>query len=186
VTAFDDLAVKVLAGNQGNSVSQATFLRDPDDGFVYRWPLAEATPAELAEAGSKIAAAARRQKADAVKSGAASGATQLPAGELPPVPPPSDLAVSLRQAVDGALGDLAWAKTALGQVFEFAAFAGANWRWVALAVAGWYGLRFLYDSHLISVWRARDHNEGRNVLPALQATSSSSEAVGQRAVEASP
>ena len=62
------------------------------------------------------------------------------------------------------LKDLSWAKTAWGQVLDFATFVGPHWRWVALAVAAWYGGRFLYDSHLISVWRAGGAGDDRLVL----------------------
>jgi hypothetical protein len=39
-----------------------------------------------------------------------------------------------------------------------------HWRWVALAVAAYYGLRFAWDARMIGLWRAADHNEGHNVV----------------------
>lgn len=172
IAGFDATHIQVLAGNQGNRVSTATFARN-DLGYIYRWPVNEATPAELAAQGSRIAAAAQRQKRDAVVSGTASGTTQLPAAAAPAAAPVSP-AVSppasapagrgLREAVDSALGDVTWLKTAFTQVLDFATFAGLHWRWVALAVAAYYGLRFVYDSHMIGLWRTQDHNQGRNVV----------------------
>jgi hypothetical protein len=158
----------VLAGNQGNRVPLQTCARE-DDTFVYRWPVAEAMRAELALSGSRIAAAARRQQRDAAVSGAASGSTQLPADTLASPPP------GLRQGLDAARSDVSWAKAALDKVFDFAAFVGVHWRWIALGVAAWYGLRFLYDSHMIGLWRAEDHNQGPDVVPELRTGGPSTE-----------
>jgi uncharacterized protein (TIGR02594 family) len=157
IKSIDGHTWHCIGGNQSNSICTQAF--DGRTARGTRWPIAEVTPAELAANGSHIAAAAQRQKRDAVVSGAASSSTQLP--PAPDVP-------GVRETVDGLMGDLTWAKQVLGHVFDFAAFVGARWQWIALAVALWFGLRFLYDAYVISAWRARDHNEGRNVLPALR------------------
>jgi uncharacterized protein (TIGR02594 family) len=157
--------IMVLAGNQGNRVSVAPFPRI-DAAYTYRWPVKEQTPAELASSGeSRIAAAARRQQRDATIAGTAGGATQVPltpdtvitAATKAPPPPPKGV---VSQAVDGLAGDLSKLKQIGNQVIDFATFVGVRWQWVALGVAFYFGLRFLYDARMIGAWRAEDANKG--------------------------
>ncbi len=87
--------------------------------YTYRWPIRTATTVELAaldaagEPQSRIAAAARAQKRDAAKSGAAGGLTQMPSA------PPK---AGLREAIDGWLGGASWFKSSVLTSAEFLSF----------------------------------------------------------------
>lgn len=154
VDHFDATWLYCLGGNQQNQVCVSRFRRRQAIGYF--WPVAEETPSTMPDK-SRIARAARRQKIDAAKGTGAIGTTNVDTHSLDATDFDLD---SIRGPIDRMLDNAAWAKSVAYALGDFAGFVGTHWLWVALPVAGYFGLRMLWDSHLISKFRTDDHNSG--------------------------
>lgn len=152
VTGWTDTHVMLLGGNQSNAVTVAPFRRA--DILGLRWPGAAATAADLAKDGSRIAAAAQRQKADGAKSGSTLTTTQ--------VVPAQPTGRSLEQ-INEVAAKAEGLGAALLKLEGFLTFAAGKWPWIAGALATFWVGRMIYDSVLISRARAEDHNTGAHV-----------------------
>jgi uncharacterized protein (TIGR02594 family) len=146
VTGWTDTHLMILGGNQKDSVCICSMPRSALLGL--RWPTLPQTTAEVAASGSRIMKAAAQQQRDGVKV-----ATVPPVGQaLPQLPTPQGMAES-------ATGIQSSIETLIG----FANFAGQKWPWIALALAAYWGLRILWNGHLIRQWRTADANSGKTV-----------------------
>ena len=145
-----------IGANQTNSICTQPF--DGRTARGTRWPIVEKTPAEMT-AGSRIAAAAARQKRDQAVAGA-SGAT-MPATSSTAAPvPPEPAAAPIKETIESILKDFGWLKTVYAQINDFAGFVGTKWWWVAGGIALYFLARSLWDSHRIQLFRTEDHNKG--------------------------
>jgi uncharacterized protein (TIGR02594 family) len=146
VTGWTDTHIMVLGGNQHDSVCVMPQLRSRLLGL--RWPVPPQTTAEVAK-GSRIMAAASQQQRDAVKV-----ATVPPVGgSMPQLPSPQRMA-------DGVSG----VQSAIETLVSFVNFAGQKWPWIALALGAYWGLRILWNGHLIRLWRTEDANTGKTIV----------------------
>lgn len=136
--------IVLLGGNQADSVSTAHFPRSRIRGM--RWPEV-VTPKDLDAAGSRIAYAAKRA------GGAAAKGASVPAIPSPPhidVPPPEVIAAKAHGLQSGVESAIA-----------FSNFLSARWPWIVVVVAGYYGARALWNSHLVRKLRAEDASTGK-------------------------
>jgi uncharacterized protein (TIGR02594 family) len=149
VAGWTDSHVRVLGGNQANAVNEKLFPRAQVLG--YRWPEAPATARQLADKGSRTAAAALRQQRDVAKI----GGTNMAPPALPAKPPLPDL---------GSVADKLGAfKQQAETVQSFVDFAWGRLGWVvAIAAIYWLG-RMAWDAWIIREARTDDHNTGANV-----------------------
>lgn len=150
IEKFDVTHIWIRGGNQNDAFTVKAFSRALIVVIAYRWPIATKTSKDVAAEGSRIINRAQRQQVDAAKG---TGATVSP--ELP-VP----AAHSFKDGVDGVLSNGAWLKGVIGQIADFAAYAGTHWWVVAAVIAGFYFTRVAWDGHQITEARVQDANEG--------------------------
>ena len=140
VAGWTDTHLKLLGGNQRDSVCEAWF---PRDGAVLRWP---AEPV-AAVAGSRITAAAGALQKDGTKIVGISGV---------------DVA-----AEAGGLKDLAARAAELQSSWttlsDFLVFVVGKGKWIAGVLALYWLARMAWRSSWIKRWRAEDRNEGKTV-----------------------
>ncbi len=138
VAGWTDTRLKLLGGNQANSVNETWF---PREGAVLRWP---AEPVAAVE-GSRITAAAGGSQKDVAKVAAVSGVeVAAEAGGL------KDLAARA--------ADLQSSWTTLEQ---FGVFVAGKGKWIAGALALYWLARMAWRAGWIKRWRAEDSNEGK-------------------------
>lgn len=160
VVDFNEHTLWLLGGNQKDEVNVGTFKRLNADGTergVYRWPVPIKTAKEIEADGSRIAARARRAQIDGQISAGSGTSPQTGPPILEKLPLPK---TSLRETVDGLLGDVSWLKGTLSTIGDFATFAGARWPVLAGIVCVYFGARVAWDTYLVRQYRAQDANEG--------------------------
>lgn len=144
VSGWDATRLRLLGGNQRDSVCEAWFLRD---GAELRWPGEPVTAAALADGTSRIATAAKAQQKDGAKAGGIEVADiGLEAGGL------KEWAA---QAAD-------WQASAT-TIEQFMTYAVSKGKWVAGALALYWLARMAWRAGWIKHWRAQDANEGKTV-----------------------
>lgn len=151
VSGWTDTHIQILGGNQANSVNVTTFPRSQIVGM--RWPVEAASPADLAAEGSRIAAAAERQKRDAALVTVATGATASA-----PALPLAD--------VTSVANTLSEAQSAVEMIKAFALFAVGSWKWIAAVGVVFLVGRMAYDAWTAAQARAEDHNSGKTLADA--------------------
>lgn len=151
VTRWTADTITLLGGNQADSVNETTFQRSRLIGL--RWP-ETVTPRDLDAAGSRISAAAARQRADGTKGGAL-----VTGGQLPPAPQPGQRVGWLQGWVDGAT---AW-KGVLSTIEQLLVFLWSKWPLIAAVVAAYFLARMAWSAGWIRAWRAEDASSGVHV-----------------------
>lgn len=140
VAGWTETRLKLLGGNQADSVNETWFQRE---GAVLRWP---AEPVAAVE-GSRITAAAKRQVKDGGKTGGVGGAEVLI-----PAPP---------KGLTEVAGEAAQMQASWETLEKFGLFVWSKSGWVAGALMAYWLLRMLWDAGWIKRWRAQDSNEGK-------------------------
>ena len=149
VHGWTDTHLKILGGNQKDSVSEAMFARSSIVGLV--WPGAVVTPAQLAKGGSRIAGAAQENKADAAKAG--SGVV-IP--DLIPSPPEGGL-----QWLQQLGGQFEILQGLIGTFEQFLLFVMSKGKVIGVLIALYYLGRLAWRSGWIGTWRAEDASTGK-------------------------
>jgi uncharacterized protein (TIGR02594 family) len=139
--------VDCLGCNQGDAIKTSPYRLS--EALYCRWPIREDIPTD-----SRIYNAAQRQKRDQAKAGGT--LTTGPVSDAVP----SAASKSVRHSVDSVFTDIGWVKSIAMNVTDFASFVGARWWWVAIAVAGYFLARNLWDSYVIANARREDHQQG--------------------------
>ncbi len=150
VTAWTARTIFILGGNQVDSFCEKEFKRTAD--MIFMWPEPAKTAKEVEAEGSRIAAAARQQRGDTVK-------TTVP-NAVPPPPAPDMPAPEVLTAKFGA-----W-QSVVESGISFLQFLSHRWPWAMFFVSLYFAARLLWNSHLIRKWRAEMTNTGAVTGPA--------------------
>jgi uncharacterized protein (TIGR02594 family) len=147
VAGFTETTIQLLGGNQANAVNVAAFKRSSVLG--YRWPEVVQTPAQVEASGSRIAAAARQQQIDGLKTSVAQVAQVLP----PKPPGLADFASMAAQAETSM--------TVFGTLEKFASFTWGKLPLIAVMCTAYWLIRMVHNGWLIRLWRTADANTGK-------------------------
>ncbi|MFA7504270.1 MAG: TIGR02594 family protein [Burkholderiaceae bacterium] len=168
VTGWTKDQIVLLGGNQSNKVCTQHFARSRI--VALRWPEPPAKPKDLEVAGSRTAAAAKRQQKDAGKATLAQSSNvavpDAPASAAAPTPPPADAAASLPDPNQVLETGSQW-KGLIETAESLALFCWAKWPWIAGALALYWLARMAWDAWRVRRWRAEDHNTGANTARAV-------------------
>lgn len=145
VAGWNDTHIKLLGGNQSDSVSEAWFARS--SVVALRWPPIAATPATLAKQGSRIVGAANQQKKDGTKAGVV---------EVVDV---ANEAFGFNELAAKAQQTMADYST----IEQFGLFVVGKGKWIAGALALYWLGRMAWNSSWIKHWRAEDANTGKTI-----------------------
>lgn len=146
VTAWTPTHVKLLGGNQANSVNESWHPIEKVLG--YRWPAVPVTSHDLKDAGSRTVKRTREVEKDGVKSLAAEGF-----GELVQL---TDKAVETKQRIT-ATHELT------AKLASFGEFCWDKLPVILTCVAVYFLCRMIWNAGWISFVRVEDHNTGAHV-----------------------
>lgn len=151
ITRWSADTITLLGANQGDQVNETAYPRARLVGI--RWPEAVSSK-DLDAAGSRITAAAARQRLDGAKAG-----TVVTTGQLPPAPAPGQRIGTLREWADTAVE---W-KGLVGTIEQLLLFLWSKWPVIALLLSSYWLARMAWSAGWIRAWRADDASTGAHV-----------------------